>query len=57
LEALHAMYVAAPPIILSLLPKGVSIASKAIEPTTIRDIRSFILDLRLRKTGRKPTGF
>jgi hypothetical protein len=49
--------VAAPPTILSLLPKGVSIASKAIEPTTIRDIRSFILDLRLRKTGRKPTGF
>jgi hypothetical protein len=32
------MKVPAPPIILSLFPNGVSMASKAIEPTTTKDI-------------------
>jgi hypothetical protein len=30
--------VPAPPTILSLFPKGVSMASKAIDPTTTKDI-------------------
>jgi hypothetical protein len=38
------MYVAAPPIILSVLPKGVSIASKATVPITRRLINYRILD-------------
>jgi hypothetical protein len=38
LEAHQAIYVPAPPIILSLFPKGVSMASKAMEPTTTKDI-------------------
>jgi hypothetical protein len=35
-EAARLIYVAAPPIILSVLPKGVSIASKATVPTTTK---------------------
>jgi hypothetical protein len=38
LDALSAIYVAAPPMMRSLFPKGVSIASKAMVPTTKSDI-------------------
>jgi hypothetical protein len=40
LEALSAIYVAAPPMMRSLFPKGVSMASKAMVPTTSTDIDS-----------------